>query len=165
MSTFPDYYVNSVFDIDLEMLKEMGIKNVLLDLDNTILSREEDEINEYARAWVINLKAQGFKVCLISNNWAKRLQQLAGDLGIEIVSKAVKPLPFAFLHSLRRLGARPDDTVMIGDQLFTDVLGARFLTIKTIMVKPLSEVDLTHTLMLRKVEKLIMKDRQPEPMA
>lgn len=164
MSRFPDYFVNSVFDINLDVLKDRGIENVLLDMDNTILSREEDEINEYTKAWVINLKAQGFKVCIISNNWAKRLAELAGDLNIEIVSKAVKPLPFAFFLSLRKLGARPHNTVMIGDQLFTDVMGARLLNILTIMVRPMSAVDLKHTLALRKVEKLILKDRGPEPM-
>lgn len=164
MSRFPDYFVNSVFDINLEVLKDRGIENILLDMDNTILSREEDEINEYTKAWVINLKAQGFKVCIISNNWAKRLEVLAGDLNIEIVSKAVKPLPFAFFLSLQKLGARPRNTVMIGDQLFTDVLGARLLNILTIMVRPISAVDLKHTLALRKVEKLILKDRGPQPM-
>lgn len=164
MRPFPDYYLESVHDIDLSKLKALGKTNVLLDLDNTILSREEDEISPQMKAWIAHLQAEGFTICLLSNNWAKRLQELAGDLDIAIVSKAVKPLPFAFLHALRKIGARASDTVMIGDQLFTDVLGARFLTIMTIMVLPLSEQDLKHTLMLRKAEKLIMKDRQTEEM-
>lgn len=164
MRKFPDYLLESVHDINFELLKEQGIVNVLLDLDNTILSREEDEISPEMKAWIADVQAKGFKICMLSNNWAKRLQALAGDLGIEIVSKAIKPLPHAFLFAMRKLGAKPSNTVMIGDQLFTDVLGARLLTIKSIMVRPLSEVDLTHTLMLRKVEKIVMGDRQTETM-
>lgn len=164
MSRIPNYYVNSVFDIDLEFLKNEGINNILLDLDNTILPRDRDEIPEEIQAWVLNLKAQGFKICLVSNNWQSRILEVAGHLGLEIVTKAVKPLPPAFLLGLRRLGARPRNTVMIGDQLFTDVAGAAFLGMMTIMVMPLTEKDLKHTLFLRNFERVLMRGRKPESM-
>ena len=159
---FPDYYLNSVLSIDLEALAAKGIKNILLDLDNTLLPRDQDEIPAPLKAWALSLREQGFKVCMLSNNWHGRIVEVAGDLCFELVSKAVKPLPPAYLMAMKKLNARSKETAMIGDQLFTDVLGGSLLGLTTIMVLPLSEQDLKHTLMLRKLEKLIIRDRQPQ---
>ena len=159
---FPDYYLNSVFSIDLDKLREQGKKYILLDLDNTLLPRDKNEIPEELKAWARSLTGKGFKVCFLSNNWHDRIIEVAGDLGFELVSKAVKPLPPAYLMALHKLGAKSNETVMIGDQLFTDVLGGALMGITTIMVLPLSAHDLTHTLILRKLEKLIIRDRQPQ---
>ena len=120
---FPDYYLDSVLSIDLDGLLARGITNILLDMDNTILPRDKDEIPVELHSWALSLKEKGFKVCLLSNNWHDRIMNVAGDLGFELVSKAVKPLPPAYLMALHKLGAKPRNTVMIGDQLFTDVLG------------------------------------------
>lgn len=160
----PDYFVETVLDINLDLLRERGINTLLLDLDNTVLPRDKDEIPEDIAEWMRSLPEKGFKVCLLSNNWHGRIQEVAGEFGYELVSKAVKPLPPAFLMALKRIGAQPRETAMVGDQFFTDVLGASFLTMTTVMVRPLSQQDLTHTLMLRKLERLIMGDRQPEEM-
>ena len=74
----------------------------------------------------------------------------------------VKPLPPAFLVALRKIGAKRKTTVMIGDQLITDVLGAHFLGMTAYMLQPLVEQDLKHTLLLRNVERAFMGDREPE---
>lgn len=159
---FPDYYLDSVLSIDLDGLQARGITNILIDLDNTLLPRDRDEIPQELRTWAHLLKEKGFKVCLLSNNWHGRIVDVAGDLGFELVSKAVKPLPPAYLIALHKLGAKASETAMIGDQLFTDVLGGTLMGMTTIMVLPLCEKDLKHTLMLRKLEKLIIRDRKPQ---
>ena len=79
-----------------------------------------------------------------------------------IVAKAVKPLPPAFLMALRKLGAKRSETVVIGDQLVTDVMGAHFLGMKAYLLAPLVEQDLPHTLLLRNFERVVMGERKPE---
>jgi HAD superfamily phosphatase (TIGR01668 family) len=103
------------------------------------------------------------KVCLLSNNWHERVHTAAAELDMKLVSKAVKPLPFAFFTALKRVGGKRKNTLMIGDQLFTDVLGSALLGMPCVMVKPLAAHDLKHTLMLRHLEKVIMRGRQTAP--
>ena len=115
------------------------------------------------REWVRDLADRGFRVCLVSNNWHERVSTVAEELGFELVAKAVKPLPFAFLRALSKLGSTRRSSVVVGDQLFTDVLGGKLLGMRTVLVLPLSTYDLPHTLMLRKLERLVLAGRQPLP--
>ena len=98
----------------------------------------------------------------MSNNWHEGVYQLANRLSLPIVAKAVKPLPPAFLRALGKIGATRAATVVIGDQLVTDVLGAHFLGMKAYLLAPLVEQDLPHTLLLRNFERLVMGERKPE---
>jgi predicted HAD superfamily phosphohydrolase YqeG len=79
------------------------------------------------------------------------------------VAKAVKPLPFAFLRALSKVGSARNRAAVVGDQMFTDVLGGRLLGMKTMLVVPLSHTDLPHTLLLRKLESLVLAGRRPLP--
>ena len=149
----PDRYFSRISRIDIERdLLGCGFESVLMDVDNTILTRDTHEVPRDA----------GLDFCLVSNNWHEGVYQLAERLELPIVAKAVKPLPPAFLMALRKIGAKRATTVVIGDQLITDVLGAHFLGMTAYMLQPLVEQDLPHTLMLRHVERLIMGDRKPE---
>ena len=159
----PDYYLRSVSDIDLEALRSRGVDTLLVDLDNTLLPRDSGEVPESARTWVRSLAAKRFKVCLVSNNWHERVSVVADELGIDLVSKAVKPLPFAFLRALRKIGSNRSRAAVVGDQLFTDVVGGKLLGMVTVMVLPLSESDLPHTLALRHLERVLLAGRQPLP--
>ena len=101
--------------------------------------------------------------CLLSNNWHADVYRFAGELEMPIVAKALKPLPPAFLAARRKIGGAAADTVVVGDQLATDVLGAHLTGMKAYMLQPLVEQDLPHTLLLRNVERAILGDRKPEP--
>ena len=158
----PDRYLTDVHAIDFDALKESGIRGLLLDIDNTILPRDTNVISPELADWATGLRTRGLAVCLVSNNWHERVFHLAADLGFDIVAKAVKPLPFAFWAGLRRLGLRARQCAVIGDQLFTDVLGGNLIGATTILVRPLSESDLPHTLLLRLLERRIMAEREPE---
>jgi len=159
----PDLYLRSVHEIDLDSLRAEGIDTLLMDLDNTLLPRDSHLVPDDLCAWADVLAEQGFKVCLVSNNWHERVRNVADGLGFSLVAKAVKPLPFAFLRALRLMRSSRRQAVIVGDQLFTDVLGGKLLGIKTILVTPLSESDLPHTLMLRRVERILLAGRQPQP--
>jgi uncharacterized protein len=159
----PDYYLKSVHDIDFAELREAGVQALLVDLDNTLLPRDSNVVPESLREWSRELAASGFKVCLVSNNWHERVSEVASELGFELVAKAVKPLPFAFLRALSKVGARRETAAVVGDQLFTDVLGGKLLGMKTILVAPLSAYDLPHTLLLRRLERMVLAGRTPLP--
>jgi len=159
----PDYYYRSVLDIDLSALARQGVETLLIDLDNTLLPRDGDAIPDEIRVWAANLRAAGFKACLVSNNWQNRVVRVAEELGFDLVAKAVKPLPFAFMLALKRSGATRAQAAIIGDQMFTDVLGGKLTGIATVLVLPLSSADLPHTLFLRRIERVLLAGRTPLP--
>ena len=109
----------------------------------------------------MELARREIKVCLVSNNWHRRVSGVAEELGFSLVSKALKPLPFAFRRGMRLMGVKPSETATIGDQVFTDVLGGNLAGTLTVLVDPLSHTDLPHTLLLRRIEAKVMADRVP----
>jgi uncharacterized protein len=159
----PDYYLRSVLDIDLPALKASGIDTLLIDLDNTLLPRDSNVVPDELRQWAADLRTAGFKACLVSNNWHERVVRVAEELGFDLVAKAVKPLPFAFWKALKRAGSDKTRAAIVGDQLFTDILGGKFTGMTTILIAPLSSADLPHTLFLRRIERVLLADRQPQP--
>jgi HAD superfamily phosphatase (TIGR01668 family) len=126
---------------------------------NRQLPRVSGQLPESVAQWVAAAKASGLSVCLLSNNWHRVVFSYAAQLDVPCVYKAMKPLPFAFRRALRRIGAQASATMVIGDQLFTDVLGARLLGMPVIMVQPRSSTDLWYTLLLRRLERRLMGQR------
>ncbi len=159
----PDYYLRSVDRLDLEAVRASGIDTLLIDLDNTLVPRNTGDIPDGLRQWAADVSASGFKVCLVSNNWHERVKAVADELGFDLVAKAVKPLPFAFWYALRKTGSRARQCAVVGDQMFTDILGGKLLGMQTVLVVPLSGSDLPHTLLLRRFERFLLAGRQPLP--
>lgn len=164
MSIFePDRYfsrisaINIRFDIKLE-----GITAVLLDVDNTILSRADHQVPTDVLLWLRKLRAEGIQACLLSNNFHDYVLELAEELDLPIVAKALKPLPFGFLRACRRLKVPRSRALMIGDQLSTDIIGAHLVGIKGYLVCPLVEEDLKHTVLIRSVERRLIAHIEPE---
>ena len=159
----PDRYFARISRIDIDRdLLALDFRNVLLDVDNTILTRDTHEVPRDVGFWLAKARDAGITFCLVSNNWHEGVYQLANRLSLPIVAKAVKPLPPAFLMALRKLGAKRSETVVIGDQLVTDVMGAHFLGMKAYLLAPLVGQDLPHTLLLRNFERVVMGERKPE---
>lgn len=159
----PDSYHRSVVDIDLAGLAADEVDTLLIDLDNTLLPRDGSAIPDEIRVWAAGLDAAGFRACLVSNNWHRRVSEVADDLGFGLVSKAVKPLPFAFMLALKRTGSSRSRAAVIGDQLFTDILGGKLMGMRTILIEPLCSADLPHTLFLRRIERVLLAGRNPLP--
>jgi HAD superfamily phosphatase (TIGR01668 family) len=159
----PDFYYRSVHHIDFDALRERGVDTLLVDLDNTLLPRDTNEVPPELVAWSAQVARDGFRICLVSNNWHDRVFAVASELGFELVPKAVKPLPFAFLAALKKTASTRRRAAVVGDQIFTDILGGKLLGMTTVLVAPLSETDLPHTLMLRRLERAVLAGRQPLP--
>lgn len=164
MSLFePDRYFSRLSHVDIERdIIDRGYRFVLLDVDNTVLTRDTHEVPRDVAYWLTKARNAGVAFCLISNNWHGDIFDVADRLSLPIVAKAMKPLPPAFFVALKKIGATRKETVVIGDQLVTDVLGAHFSGMKAYLLAPLVEQDLPHTLLLRNLERLIMGDREPE---
>lgn len=150
-----DVHVDTLPDISLERLAADGIRGIVVDLDNTVCPYHRPELAPGVAEWVASARDRGFALVLVSNNFTERVASVGARLGIPIVPNALKPLPFAFLRALRLLRTPRRATVVIGDQLFTDVLGAKLLGLRTILTKPLVEHDFPLTRVLRFLERTL----------
>lgn len=157
----PDLYYTSVTAIDMEGLRRSGVRHLLVDLDNTLMPRDTSEIPSGVRAWIDALPAEGMAACLVSNNWHAHVAEVAAEIGLPIVAKALKPFPSAFRKGLAVLGSTQSEAAVIGDQVFTDVLGGNLLGLTTVLVAPQSTSDLPHTLLLRRIERRVLAGRVP----
>ena len=159
----PDRYFKGVTDIDPRTdLADAGVTCVFLDLDNTLLPRDTHEVPSDVRAWLADLSTCGVSACILSNSWQDRAPEWAKRLGLPIVAKACKPLPFAYGRALRRMAAKRGECVCIGDQLTTDVWGAHLRGMRAFLVNPQCNVDPGHTVVVRKFERLVLGSMRPE---
>lgn len=159
----PDRYFARVTRISVrDDIVDAGFRHVLLDMDNTLVSRATGGIPRDVRVWLGELRDSGVAICLLSNNWHASPYKIAEELDLPLVAKALKPLPHSFILARGRIGARSATTVVIGDQLSTDVVGAHMLGMKAYLVCPLVEQDLKHTVVLRGLERALMGNRAPE---
>ncbi len=152
----PRLFVNSVHQIDLEALKQTGIKGIIVDLDNTLVPWNEDAEFPKAVAWLKKVKDAGLSVCIVSNNHPRRAKTLAGTFDIPFIWQAVKPRRRAFRKAMRIMKLRQSQTAVVGDQVFTDILGGNRLGLYTILVRPLKKQEFIGTRLVRQVEKIIL---------
>lgn len=123
-STFP-CQLNRLADLDIDLLKNVGIKGIILDLDNTIVSEDDHYTSPGAEAWVKQAKLQDFKFFILSNGKRKcRAKAWSNRLDIPIINPARKPFSFAFRKALNEMQLEPKQVVVIGDSRHTDILGA-----------------------------------------
>lgn len=153
----PDAYYVSMTDIDPEALREAGYRAVLLDLDNTVLPRASACLSAEVIAWFEALKATGLKAALVSNTAGARAYDAAHVLGVPLVRNALKPFSRGYVAACAALGVACHDAVMIGDQSYTDVLGAHRVGMDAILVVPQNATDPLHTYLLRTVDHLAVR--------
>ncbi len=134
----PTIYKETVFDVDYNKLYEKGIRLILTDLDNTLVSYKDDEVNDKLLNWLRDRKNEGFEIMIISNNSSEtRVKGFANKLGIKYLSRAMKPLKGGFKKVLKKATRKysPNEIVAIGDQLMTDVFAANRMNYTSILVK------------------------------
>jgi len=158
----PDLYVESVFHLNLNKLKERNIKGLIIDIDNTLVGWDKKYASEETKKWLLGLEKQGFKVCLVSNNTEDRVVTFNEELKLQAIHRAVKPRLGAFKRAMSMMNTDVNNTAIIGDQLFTDVLGGNRMGIYTILVIPIVSKEFWWTEFVRKVEKHILKMVVPQ---
>lgn len=153
----PDEAHSRLVDIDLDGLLQKGIRALILDLDNTLVKWHEAEVPAEVDHWVDQAKARGFRLCIASNALPERVKLIAGRLGIPYVSGALKPRRTPFRKALMRMDVISQETAVVGDQIFTDVLGGNRLGLYTILTRPLSRKEFPTTRMLRGLENWVIR--------
>ena len=153
----PDAYAPGIAQISLDQLSETGIQGIIVDLDNTLVAYRASILDPQVVAWVGEARRRGFRVALVSNNFEERVAAIGSQLGVPTVASALKPLPTGFLRALRLLGTPRARTVVVGDQLLTDVVGAKLAGLRAILTEPISEQGFVTTRILRVVERAVLR--------
>lgn len=153
----PREILASVLDISPAFLRERGLRGLLLDLDNTLIPYGSYEERPEVQRWVAALHGAGTQLYLLSNATEKRAQFWLEKLGFAGVGMAGKPWPHSYRRALAQLDLSAEQTGMVGDQLFTDVLGGNLAGLYTIIVHPLADNALPHTRLARRLEHAVMR--------
>lgn len=135
---FPDGFYERVLDISPQTLRERGITLLLADLDNTLVPYRTPEPTQELKAWRKELEAGGVELFLLSNSRKPtRPGRFAGALGIPFIGHAGKPGRKGYQAAMERMGRTPEQTAIVGDQIFTDILGGKRSGITTLLVRPI----------------------------
>jgi len=153
----PRLVVPSVYDLDLDALWQRGIRGLILDLDNTLVAWGSPLVSEQLLAWVREAGSRGFRLCLSANARAGRVREIAALLGIPGIANACKPRRRAFRRAMDIMGTSAGETAVVGDQVFTDVLGGNRMGLFTILVTPLATREFVWTRLARHPESLVLR--------
>jgi len=153
---YPKHKVDKIQDIELSMLKNKGIKGLILDIDNTLVPEHVAEPDENAIKWIERVKESGFKVCIVSNASEKRVVKFNEKLKVHAIHKASKPSRKAFLKAIRLMDIEAEETAVIGDQIFTDIYGGNRLNMFTILVTPIDKKEVFYVRIKRIAEKYVL---------
>jgi len=152
----PYRVVESLYDIDFDELQAQGVRGIIFDLDNTIIPWDSADMCPDISAWLRGVMTMGFKVSIVSNNWHRRVKDIAMRFDLPFVSRAYKPAKMGFRRALAAMELEVGETAVVGDQLFTDVVGGNRLGLKTIWVKPLTSREFIGTRLQRRLEKVVV---------
>ncbi len=154
----PDMWVPSLSAVDFGELESRGIRGLLLDLDNTIVAWRAYDVPHAVKEWLAEAKKRGLKLCITSNTRSrKRLERLASELNLQFVRGVIKPRSGGFIRAMKEIGTEPSNTAVIGDQVFTDVLGGNRIGLLTILVRPIDKREFIGTKISRLMEKVLFR--------
>lgn len=152
---YPDDYIASTYVIPFEELYKKGYRGLIFDIDNTLVPHGAPA-DERAIALFERLRNIGFDTCLISNNQEPRVQPFADKVGSKYVFDAHKPSTKNYKKAMELMKTEKDNTLFMGDQLFTDVWGAKRTGIKSILVKPIHPKEEIQIVLKRYLEKIVL---------
>lgn len=157
MIFYPDDYFKNVTEITYEYLKEKQIKALILDVDNTLIDYNRNLSPEIIK-WVKELKKNNIKMFILSNSNKKdKVEEVARKLDLEYIYFGMKPLKKGFKKAKEKLNLDSKNIAVVGDQIFTDVIGANRTKMYSILVEPINEKDILVTLIKRPIENFIKK--------
>jgi HAD superfamily phosphatase (TIGR01668 family) len=152
----PDLYVQSIYEIDLLALQQAGVKGIITDLDNTLIEWDRPVATAEVAEWLEKVQ-EHFKIVIVSNNNEQRVSAFSEPLTLPYIYRARKPLQLSFQKALDLMNLPPNEVVVIGDQLFTDVLGGNRLNLYTILVTPVAQTDGFWTRFNRRMERIALQ--------
>ena len=153
---FPDKQLKKVEDINLSELKKIGIKGMIIDIDNTLIDYNKN-MRETTIEWINKAREEQFKIYLVSNNSKQRVTEIANKLSLEGIYNATKPRRKGFIQALNKMELKNTEVAVIGDQVFTDVYGGNRLNMFTILVEQIAIKDIWITKIKRPIEKYVLR--------
>ena len=153
----PKIKIDRVTDVSLSLLQKYGIGTLILDVDNTLSTHHGQTLTDGLEEWLALMKDNGIKLVILSNSKEARVKPFAGKIGLPFVSMGLKPLPFRFSTVLKMVGSTRKETAIVGDQIFTDVLGGNLARVKTILLTPILLETSTSFRFKRAVERVVYK--------
>ena len=153
-------YVAKIQMIEVDWLVEQGVRCVLMDRDNTCVPRDSKVAPPEVLDWIDRVHAAGITTCVVSNNFhSKQVERSARELGSDVIHHAMKPAPFAVTNALRKMGVPAEEAILIGDQVYTDIIAGNLAGVRTILVRPQCTTDLWYTHIMRIGERMILHGR------
>lgn len=153
----PDIKLDKITDISLDILERHNISALLLDVDNTMSTHHGTVLTSGLEDWLLQMKNGGIKLCVLSNSVEKRVEPFAERINLDYISTGLKPLPFGFLRGAHRMGVKRKNLAIVGDQIFTDVLGGNFVGINTVLLTPIKPETSLRFRFKRRLEKVVYK--------
>ena len=158
---FPTLYRRRITDVTTEDLHRLGVECLLLDVDNTLTTHDAPDLTDMVKVWLTMMSEAGFSLIIVSNNSAERVAPFAEKIGLPFYAHARKPLPFGFRAAANKMGCVRKRCVVIGDQLFTDMLGANLAGVPSILLEPIQfEVKQKFIAFKRKIERPMLNSRK-----
>ena len=159
-------YLKKVTDLNMEILSKLDVQCILLDIDNTIKKYGDTKPAPGVEEWVAQMRGYGVHILLFSNNFKKAVAPFADTLGLDYLAFCLKPSPLGYLRAIRRFHISRKNILVVGDQLFTDILGAKLLAMKTLLVEPVDPNREAATVKLRRrllggIKRRIISGKQP----
>ena len=156
-SFLPDYYLSSYKDVDEAFLSKLGVRALLLDIDNTLEPYENPFPTEDTRAWFSRLSEIGICFAFVSNNNQKRVDTFNRELGFVAYARAKKPFAKNLRRAMKALGVTKEETLFMGDQILTDVLAAHSAGLRCVLVPPIRDKRDPFTRFKRLLERPILR--------
>ena len=152
---YPDNETDSAYDIDYQALYGKGYRGIIFDIDNTLVPHGAPA-DDRAVQLFSDLRKTGFKTVLLSNNKEPRVKPFADNVGSQYVFKAGKPGIKGYISAMKKMSTHPKNTIFVGDQLFTDVWGAKKAGIITYLVKPIHPKEEIQIVLKRYLERIVL---------
>lgn len=153
----PDIKLDKITDITPEILKKYNLNSLILDVDNTLSTHHGHVLTDGLPEWLELMKNEGIKLMVLSNSKEKRVKPFAEKINLPFISLGLKPLPFGYIRALKAMGSKRKNTAIVGDQIFTDVLGGNLVGVKTILLTPILLETTAGFRFKRKLERVVFK--------
>ena len=153
----PEYYFKTFNEASADFLASIGVKGIVLDVDNTLEPYENPLPGDHVKQWLSELREHGISAAIVSNNGGERINLFNSELGLPVYYKAKKPFKKNVLNAMKDMGTDKSNTILMGDQVFTDVWAAHNTGIRAILVPPIKDKTDVFTKFKRLLEKPILK--------
>lgn len=157
---YPTAMFRRVTEISAAYLRSLGVSALILDADNTLTTHNNPQPADDVMDWLERMRGGGIKLVIVSNNNAQRIRPFARRLGLAYTSGAMKPLTVGFRRTAEKMGLLPEQIAVVGDQIFTDILGGNLFGSPTILVEPMQPEDGPFFRLKRKLEGRILRRYQ-----